>query len=80
MAYKDCLNVKNKDQIDNEIAEFFTFRAGQPVYNAGSRRQNTEWGWLSVYPQTVYYRNDGTPEMTTVGVAKTGLRPSVLRP
>ena len=70
MAYKDCLNVKNKDQIDNEIAEFFTFRAGQPVYNAGSRRQNTEWGWLSVYPQTVYYRNDGTPEMTTVGVAQ----------
>ncbi len=67
MAYKSCLDTK--DPLDSEIRSFFTFKAGQPVYNAKNRK-NSEWGWLSVYPQTVYSNKDGTPEMTTVGVAQ----------
>ena len=59
---------------DKEIASFFTFRAGEPSY-IQDRPGYSDWGWLSVYPQTVYYKNveekrAGTPEQITVGVAQ----------
>ena len=57
------------DQIENEIADFFTFRAGEPSYNS-ARKLTGKWTWLSVYPQAVTYRADGSAEQMTVGVAQ----------
>lgn len=68
MAYYGALN-KN-DPLEAEIAYFFTFRPGEPSYVSPRRAKNNKWGWLSVYPQAVYYRDDGTPEQMTVGVAQ----------
>jgi len=68
MAHSTALD--KRDTLDKEIANFFTFRAGQPVYNAPDAKSEKQWGWLSVYPQTVYYNKDGSAEMTTVGVAQ----------
>jgi len=67
MAYPDDLD--RNDPLQGEIYDFFTFRPGQPSYTAGSSHKN-HWGWLSVYPQQVYYNKDGTPEQMTVGVAQ----------
>ena len=60
--------------VEKEIAGFFTFRTPQPYYSIAKRTPAATWGWLSIYPQAVYYAtNDdaraGKPEMTTVGVA-----------
>jgi len=56
------------DPFQAEIANFFTFREGQPSYWLGDM-SNDYWGWLHVYPQALYKRADGSVEMTTVGVA-----------
>jgi hypothetical protein len=58
------------DPVEAEIRDFFTFRPGEPSYVSKREAQNTRWGWLSIYPQAVYYRSDGTPEQITVGVAQ----------
>lgn len=63
-----------KEGIEKEIREFFTFRANVPGYT--DRTSNVKnWGWLSMYPQTVYYasdydRMDKIPEQISVGVAQ----------
>jgi hypothetical protein len=67
MAYPDKLN--ENDPLEKEIKEFFTFRPGQPSYTMGQQFVG-QWGWLSIYPQQVYYNEDGTPEQITVGVAQ----------
>ncbi|MGM9624232.1 MAG: hypothetical protein ACI3XM_00865 [Eubacteriales bacterium] len=67
MAYPDALD--KTDPIQAEIADFFTFRPGQPLYFE-SNTHDDQWGWLSVYPQQIYYNEDGTPEQMTVGVAQ----------
>lgn len=58
---------------EKEILNFFTFRAGQPGYVV-SNTANSSWGWLSMYPQALYYKNDSdrltnSVEQMTVGVA-----------
>lgn len=67
MAYPESLSTDKP--LHHEIREFFTFRPGQPYYTEGQGRSD-HWGWLSVYPQAVYYNEDGTPEQITVGVAQ----------
>lgn len=67
MAYPEVLDTTTP--YHHEIREFFTFRPGQPYYNTVEARSD-HWGWLSVYPQQVYYNEDGTPEQITVGVAQ----------
>ena len=67
MAYPDALDMKNP--IHAEIADFFTFRPGQPLYYESNTHED-QWGWLSNYPQQVYYNEDGTPEQMTVGIAQ----------
>ena len=57
------------ESCDKEISEFFTFKKNVPVYNGGDM-SNDNWGWLSVYPQAIYYKDDKTPEQMTVGVAQ----------
>lgn len=69
MAYSGQLS--KKDPIEYEIRDFFTFRAGEPTYNSPREIENSKkWTWLSVFPQAVTYRKDGTPEHMTVGVAQ----------
>ena len=72
MAIKGSFNASNSP-IEKEIANFFTFRAGQPGYVV-ENTNNSEWGWLSMYPQAVYYKNnadrrEGIVEQMTVGIA-----------
>ncbi len=59
--------------LDNQIAEFFTFRPGQPDYFVKSGIGN--WGWLSAHRQACYYateedRRAGVIEQISVGVAQ----------
>ncbi|MDP4227469.1 MAG: hypothetical protein Q8910_13905, partial [Bacteroidota bacterium] len=67
MGYPD--NLTNSEE-DKEIAQFFTFRPGQPDYVDGPRR-NDQWGWLENYPQHGYVKGEnGKFEQVTVGVAQ----------
>ncbi len=67
MAYPDLLTDSKEDR---EIADFFTFRPGQPDYVNGPAR-NDQWGWLENYPQHGYVKDDnGRFEQVTVGIAQ----------
>lgn len=67
MGYPDNLTDSPTDQ---EIANFFTFRPGQPDYVDGPQRED-QWGWLENYPQHGYIMQDnGHFEQVTVGVAQ----------
>lgn len=66
MAYPDNLTT---DQTDREIADFFTFRPGQPDYVNGPTRKD-QWGWLEMYPQHGYVPTGNNFEQVTVGVAQ----------
>jgi hypothetical protein len=57
------------DNLTEEIKKYFTFRPGQPVYNAGPSRDD-HWGWLEIYPQHGYARKYTGYEQTTAGVAQ----------
>ena len=72
MAIKGSFDEK-RAPIEKEIANFFTFRAGQPGYVV-DKTTNSEWGWLSMFPQAIYYkdnsdRRNGVVEQMTVGIA-----------
>lgn len=73
MAYPDMLG---KDDESKEIAEFFTFRPGQPDYvNGPWKGRNDQWGWLENYPQHGYVASTDANgktqyEQVTVGVAQ----------
>lgn len=67
MAYPDNLTDSEEDRA---IADFFTFRPGQPDYVDGPKRKN-HWAWLENYPQKGYVpQQDGTFEQVAVGVAQ----------
>ncbi len=67
MAYPDNLTDEKNDR---EIAEFFTFRPGQPDYVDGPKRDD-QWGWLENYPQHGYImQENGKFEQVTVGIAQ----------
>lgn len=67
MAYPDNLTSEKNDR---EIADFFTFRPGQPDYVDGPVRPD-QWSWLEMYPQHGYVSSDrGSFEQVAVGVAQ----------
>ena len=67
MGYPDKLTDSAEDRA---IAEFFTFRPGQPDYVNGPKR-NDQWGWLENYPQHGYVKGENEKfEQVTVGVAQ----------
>ncbi|MDR1170839.1 MAG: hypothetical protein LBL24_00135 [Bacteroidales bacterium] len=67
MGYPD--NLTDSDE-DREIANFFTFRPGQPDYVDGPKR-NDQWGWLENYPQHGYVKGaNGKFEQVAVGIAQ----------
>ena len=72
MAMPNAFN-PNTSPLEKEISGFFTFRAGQPGYVV-DKTTNSEWGWLSMFPQAIYYkdnsdRKNGVVEQMTVGIA-----------
>ena len=67
MAWDTGLDRNYADELD--LLNFFTFRYPCPGYWEEDK-SDAHWGWLSTYPQTLYYNDDGTVEMTTVGVAQ----------
>ena len=79
MAYPQGLKKTIKE--DREIYDFFTFRPGIPQYNVSDEDvksdiwsklfdDNVYWNWLSVYPQSVTYNADGSPEAMALSVAQ----------
>ena len=65
--------IDTSDNAGKEIKSFFTWRGGQSGYQVGKTALG-EWGWLSTYPQAVYYattkdRKQGNVEQMTVGIA-----------
>ncbi len=74
LAYPESIPEKGKSDFDtallNEMREFFTFRAPQPMYAGGPSRPD-HWGWLEKAPQNGYVKKeDGRYEMCTVGVGQ----------
>ena len=67
LGWKTALD--RKDSLQKEVYNFFTWREGQPDYLAKQTRTE-QWGWLSMYPQTVYRNKSKENEMITVGVAQ----------
>lgn len=56
----------------SDTKNFFTWRRAQSKYVASD--DTNRWGWLSIYPQTLHYKNsterdEGIVEQITVGVA-----------
>lgn len=67
MGYPDNLGESPEDR---EIANFFTFRPGQPDYVDGPARPD-QWAWLENYPQHGYIKQaNGNIEQVAVGVAQ----------
>ncbi len=68
MAIKESVDANNSN-VEKEIANFFTYRAGLGAYDG--KRSNDTWGWLSMYPQCLHYSNDNRKvvEQIAVGTA-----------
>ena len=72
MGRRNAININ--DNMGKEITNFFTWRGGQSGYVCPNTAMG-EWGWLSTYPQAVYYatredRKNKVVEQMTVGVAQ----------
>ena len=69
MGYPDNLTDTEEDKA---IAQFFTFRPGQPDYVDGPNPNfKNQWSWLEVYPQHGYVKGpNGKFEQVSVGVAQ----------
>ena len=71
MAHPEGLDPNNA--ADKGLAEYFAYRPNVPEY-VDRNPKFGHWGWLSIYPQAVYYANAADkeankPEQITVGVA-----------
>ncbi len=64
-----ALQILLSDDQQQQIRQFFTFRKPQPDYFRGPTGPS-QWGWLEVYPQHVFYSETGQAEQVTVGVAQ----------
>lgn len=60
------------DPKEDEIRQFFTFRAPQPDYFKGPTKPDM-WSWLEVYPQHVFVNSRSEKEEMSVGVAQNGV-------
>ncbi len=72
MANKGAISA-SASLLEKEISNFFTFRAGQPLYVI-KKTTIANWGWLSIYPQAIYYKSAAdralkNAEQITVGVS-----------
>jgi hypothetical protein len=68
-------NLNLDDEMESEIAEFFTFREPAGGYGLAPGRQPGGWGWLACYPQVPFYGSQedalaGKVEQITVGIAQ----------
>ncbi len=64
--------LRNSDEMEREIKQFFTFRRNEPTYFfPDTAYSDKAWGWCSVYPQTKYgVKTDGTVEQICVSTAQ----------
>ncbi len=75
MAHNDTFyQSEGLNNLRREIRKFFTWRSGQPGYIFHSTDSTGRWGWLSTYPQAIYYGDRGDLakeqiEQMTVGVS-----------
>lgn len=65
------LILANKERVDPELRDFYTFRRPEPSYFVGPSEPNM-WGWLEIHPQHIFYDEDGNPEQMVVGVGQNG--------
>ncbi len=80
MGYPDNLSASTGyddiDALHAEIADYFTFRPGQPDYRSGPlSTRNDQWPWLEVAPQHGYIPLTNSKyayECVSVGVAMNG--------
>jgi hypothetical protein len=61
--------------VERNMLDYFTIRKNLPYYLIEDKMEYGAWGWLSMYPQAIYYKNaederKGRPEQITVGVAQ----------
>lgn len=63
------LIMADKEKVDPELRDFFTFRRPEPSYFLGPCMAD-QWGWLEVYPQHVFKNAAGEDEQMTVGVGQ----------
>lgn len=65
--------VASASDMEKELSGFFTFRDNYPGY-INNEPEFGHWGWLSTYPQAIYYassadKRSDKPEQITVGIA-----------
>ena len=61
--------------VERNMLDYFTIRKNLPYYLIEDKMEYGAWGWLSMYPQAIYYKNaedeaKEKPEQITVGVAQ----------
>ncbi len=68
--------LRNSDDTEREIKNFFTFRRNEPTYfYKDTSYSEKTWGWCSVYPQTKYgVREDDSVEQMCVSTAQNASR------
>ena len=76
MLMAQVWGIDRTGDVESNMLEYFTIRKDLPYYICGpDKMEYGAWGWLSMYPQAIYYKNaedekNKKPEQITVGVAQ----------
>ena len=75
MLMAQVWGINGSGDVERNMLDFFTIRKNLPYYLIEDKMEYGAWGWLSMYPQAIYYKNaedekKGKPEQITVGVAQ----------
>ena len=76
MLMAQVWGIDRTGDVEQNMLEYFTIRKDLPYYICGpDKMEYGAWGWLSLYPQAIYYKNaedekNHKPEQITVGVAQ----------
>ena len=76
MLMAQVWGIDRTGDVESNMLDFFTIRKNLPYYICGpDKMEYGAWGWLSMYPQAIYYKNaedekKKKPEQITVGVAQ----------
>jgi hypothetical protein len=63
------LILADPDKVSADYRSVFTFRKPEPSYFKGPSGPD-QWSWLEVFPQHVFYDEEGNAEQMSVGVAQ----------
>ena len=75
MLMAQVWGINRSGDVESNMLDFFTIRKNLPYYLIEDKMEYGAWGWLSMYPQAIYYKNaadeaKGKAEQITVGVAQ----------